>query len=319
MAVEGDVNFGRILVIGASGYVGSALALALRDDYEVLGTYHQHPVRIEGTTGFAMNCLHGGEILAAVQRYNPDLVIYAAGLTSSKACEANPAIADALNFRAPMLFFKVLPKPVPFLYLSTDIVFGDASKGTMPFSEKSKPVPMNALGSSKLKGENLVLGHQRLTYVLRVPRLYGESLGGPQKPCYSWAQWLQGQLEQGASVDAFTDQVRSFAYIGDVARAVRAFVKKAPTESTLYHLAPDEALNHAQMARLYCKAMGYDPALIREAEREGHPLSAVPQPRNCALSGEAFRKEYEFRFQGAEEGLIELAERLRTGYTRGWF
>jgi dTDP-4-dehydrorhamnose reductase len=318
MSDEGNTNFKRVMVVGASGYVGSALALALRDDYEVLSTYHQHPVRIEGTTGFPLNCLNGSEILTAVQRYSPDLVLYAAGLTSSRACEANPPVAEALNFRAATIFFKLLPKPVPFLYMSTDMVFGNGSKGAAPFTEKSKPVPMNEHGSSKLKGENLVMGHQRLTYVVRVPKIYGEVLGGPQRPRPSWLQWLQEQVERGTPVDVFTDQIRSFAYIGDIARAVRIFMKTAPTESSLYHLSPEQALSYADMARLYCKTMGYDPALIRDAKRSENPPSEVAQPLNCALSSEAFYKDYGFRLQNAAEGLQELSERLRTGFTRTW-
>jgi dTDP-4-dehydrorhamnose reductase len=311
-----DGRFRRIFIAGISGYVGSALAMGLRDEYEVIGSYHEHPVRIEGVTSIKMNCLMGGEILTAISRFDPDLVVYCAGVTSTDRSEELPQVAEALNFRAPAIFFKVLPKPVPFVYFGTDVIFGDPKKA--PFNEQARPKSVNTLALTKQKGEAMVYNHNRLTYVFRLPAIYGEVLGGPQYPRPTWLQWLQRSLEAGEKTPLFRDQVRSSIYIGDVVRAFKKFLKKAPLKSTLLNVAPEEGLSRLEFGKLFCREFGYDENLLVDISVDDNPETTIPRPKDCRLVGKLFQSSYSFNVQTAREGLKEMSERLRTGYTKNW-
>ncbi len=309
-------RFRRILIAGVSGYIGSALALGLRDEYEIVGTYYDHPVRIEGVTCIKMNCLMGGEILSALTRFNPDLVVYCVGLNSTDHCEEAPAIAEALNFRAPAIFFKVLPKPVPFVYFGSDVIFGDPKKA--PFKESDKPKSLNTLALTKQKGEAMVFNHSRLTYVFRLPAVYGETLGSIQYPRASWLRWLQRQLDKGEKVSLYKDQFRSSIYVGDVVRAFRKFLVKAPLKSSLLHIAPSVGQSRYEFGKLFCREFDYDENLLMESSINDNPETTIPRPKDIRLSGKIFEDIYKFTAQGPEEGLKEMAERLRTGYLKGW-
>ena len=39
-----------VLIVGGSGFVGTHLALKLRDAYKVFATYQKHPIRMRGVT-----------------------------------------------------------------------------------------------------------------------------------------------------------------------------------------------------------------------------------------------------------------------------
>ncbi len=309
-------RFRRIFIAGISGYIGSALALGLRDDYEVFGSYYDHPVRIEGVTGLKMNCLMGGEILSSITRYNPDLVVYCAGMTSTDQCEELPQVAEALNFRAPAIFFKVLPKPVPFVYFGADVIFGDTLKA--PFNEQARAKAVNTLALTKKKGEAMVYNHNRLTYVFRLPNVYGERLGGPQFPRDSWLQWLQRNLEAGERVSLYRDQIRSSLYVGDLVRAFKKFLGKAPMKSTLLNIAPERGYSRYEFGRLFCRQFGYDESLIMDSSVDDNPELTIPRPKDCRLVGSLFQESYKFLPQSAEEGLKEMSDRLRVGCTKGW-
>jgi len=309
------------MIIGASGYVGSALALGLRDDFEVFGTYYKSPpLWIEGVHSMKMDCLNGNEILHTVQRYRPDVVIYCAALASSAICEQHPLIADALNSRAPALFFKVLPRAIPFIYVSCDQVF--MAPGTDPlfrFTEDDDPNPTNELTTSKTKGEGMVLGHTRMTYVLRVGRIYGERLGSPQRPRENWVQRVLEHGEASTRIAATDDQWRSSVYVGDIVRACRLFLKRAPLSSTIFHLCADDARTEFESARKLLEVWGKDPECV--VARSLDALIAeqgVSEPRFSAMSPKRFETLYNFKFQSLDEGLLELRERLETGFTQSW-
>jgi dTDP-4-dehydrorhamnose reductase len=309
-------RFRRIMIAGVSGYIGSAMALGLRDEFEVVGTYYDHPVRIDGVNCIKMNCLMGGEILSALTRFNPDLVLYCVGLNSTDHCEEVPALAEALNFRAPAIFFKVLPKPVPFVYFGSDVIFGDPKRA--PFRESEKPKPLNTLAVTKQKGEAMVYNHNRLTYVFRLPNVYGETLGGVQFPRFSWLRWLQLQLQQGEKIRLYHDQIRSSIYIGDVVRAFRCFLKKAPQKSSLLHLAPSVGLSRYDFGKLYCRTFDYEESLLMESSVMDNPETTIPRPKDIRLSGQVFEGLYNFKAQRPEDGLAEMSERLRTGFLKAW-
>jgi len=317
LSLSVDPNrYKRILIAGASSYLGSALALGLRDDYEIMGTYYQHPIRIDGVTSIKMNCLMGGEILTALTRFNPDLVVYCAGLTSTDRCEEMPPMAEALNFRAPAIFFKVLPKPVPFVYFGTDVIFGDPKKA--PFKETSRPKSLNVLALTKQRGEAMTFNHSRLTYVFRLPNTYGETMGGIQSPRMSWLRWMQKKLDKGERVELYRDQIRSSLYIGDAVRAFRKFLKKSPVKSSLLHVAPDVGISRFEFGKLFCKEFDYDENLLVECSVNDNPEMTVPRPKDIRLDGSVFKDLYKFTCQSPQEGLKEMAERLRTGFIKPW-
>jgi len=314
------LRFRRVMIVGASGYLGSALATGLRDDFEIFATYNKSSFWIEGTHSFKLDCLSGNEILSNIQRYQPDIVIYCAGISSLATCQENPMIADAVNSRTTALFFKILPRAIPFVYISCDQVFSSPGVDLkFRFNEEDDPNPVNEFAESKIRGESLVLNHNRLTYVMRVARLYGERLGAPQRPRDSWVQRLLDKNHKGERIPALEDQWRSTVYIGDVVRALRKFLMRAPVSSTLFHLGAGDASTEFETSRALLEAWGHDPERIAGIKLDEHiALQRFPEPRFSAMSSKRFENLFAFKFQTFSEGAQEMRSRLEAGYAQTW-
>jgi dTDP-4-dehydrorhamnose reductase len=318
---DSTVPIHRVLIVGVSSYIGSALAISLRDDFEVFGSYHFHPCRIEGVHCFHMDVLDGAEILETVRRFQPSIVIYCAGVNDRNKAEQEASRADALNFKAPTIFFKLLPSNMHFLYFSPDEVFGQHQipAGRTSFKEDDLTMPLNQLAKTKHNGENLVLNHKRFTGCFRVGNIYGEVMGCPFNQKYTWVTSLQSALERGENPKLATNLLRTFVYIGDVARAVKLYLKNRTSTPELFHLASKSSMSFHAFGQLYAETFGFDSALIKGASYS-HPKGKErpPEAVNCSLDASKFEKTYDFKFQSAEEGLKEMYARLHMGWTRKW-
>lgn len=84
----------KVLILGASSYVGARLYVDLQDTHEVLGTY--------STTHLMKEHIHlditdADEVDRVITQAKPDLIIHAANNANGRWCEANPEEAKRLN------------------------------------------------------------------------------------------------------------------------------------------------------------------------------------------------------------------------------
>jgi dTDP-4-dehydrorhamnose reductase len=308
----------RILVVGASGYLGSALAQGLREDYEVFGTYYRHPTRLDGVTCAPLNLANGGDILELLKRLKPDVVLYAAGLFDLETCEAQRAEADTANFKSASVFHKLSQDPPRFVYYSMDEVYGMLSRPSEGgFTEKNEPAPTHHLGRTRAQGESSTVMTGRGNVVFRLGRLYGEAL----RPGAHLAKPpLHASFEKVAAGQAALfaqDLVRSPLYVGDVVRATSLLLKNfgAPGPGRLYNLGGPEALSDHDLGVQFAHAFGFDPALIKAGT-----LGAARNQRavRAPLDSGKIAADLGFHAQSARDGLGEWADRLKKGDTRTW-
>lgn len=156
----------RILLLGASGYVGGRLWSDLSPRHSVTGTCSSRrvaeliPIDLRDETA-----------LAELARQDFDVVIHAAGLVDLEQCEANPQLAHALNVRSVEVLIQALyGTSTRLIYLSSDNVFDGCLD---EYTEDDLPTPLSVYGRSKVAAENLLRGSRHL--VVRVPIVYGRS------------------------------------------------------------------------------------------------------------------------------------------------
>lgn len=151
----------RVVVIGAGGRLGGALAHQYREDFEVLGfTRAQLDIGDEQA------------VRAALEPLEFDFLILSAGLTAVDYCEANPREAYGLNAQAPGVLARLCAaKGAHMTCFSTDFVF--SGERCEPYSEEDEPNPLSVYGASKLEGERQVLNAAPSHLVVRLSWLYG--------------------------------------------------------------------------------------------------------------------------------------------------
>lgn len=162
----------RILIIGASGLVGShILAKAKADGHDVTGTYRNYPV--DGLVRLDLG--NEESTRALLNRVQPDWVIHAAGWTWVDGCEKDPERAFRENCEQPTKLARLCKAlGCRFVYFSTTYVF-DGKSG--PYSEEDVPNPINVYAKSKWAAEQRIqeiLGGQAL--IPRVICVWGKEV-----------------------------------------------------------------------------------------------------------------------------------------------
>lgn len=87
----------KILLTGASSYVGARLYLDLSRSYTVIGTYNQSKL----SKDFIMlDVTNKEDVNALIGKQRPDLIVHAAANANARWCDANPEAAILLNERS---------------------------------------------------------------------------------------------------------------------------------------------------------------------------------------------------------------------------
>jgi dTDP-4-dehydrorhamnose reductase len=155
----------RVLVLGASGYVGGAIWAWLSRRHAVVGTCSTRAIQ-----GLVPLDLRDQQALAgAVSGF--DVVVHAAGLVDLGTVEADPELAWLLNVRSVSELLSAIGPAAKLVYLSSDNVFDGTRE---QYTEEDDPSPINAYGRTKVAAEELILGSDRHLAV-RIPIMFGPS------------------------------------------------------------------------------------------------------------------------------------------------
>lgn len=151
----------RILVIGAAGQVGSALAHILPAHGEVIAVDRAR-----------LDLARPDAIVDAMRESKPDIVVNAGAYTAVDLAERERDTAFAINAHAPQVLAGEAKRiGAVLVHYSTDYVFD--GRATEPYDEDAAPAPLNVYGESKLAGERAIAASGAQAIVLRTSWVYG--------------------------------------------------------------------------------------------------------------------------------------------------
>ena len=285
----------RILLTGASGYMGRPLAAALAKRHQVTGTYLTEPAPIPGCGLVRLDLTDAAAVGRFVKESAPEVVIHAAADSKPEHCEKHPEEARRVNVAATETLSQAAAG-ARFLYISTDLVF-DGKKP--PYREDDPPNPMNLYGRTKVSAERAVLA--RAGEVLRLSLCYGWKKVGPGY----FTDWLHGSLAKGEKVSLFTDQRRAVLLMEDAVTMIERLLD-LPKAHAIMHMAGPRPVSRFEFGKAMCEVFGFDPGLVVPAVMADVP-GAAARPGDCSLDGSKLNLLLGFAPRGIREGL----ERLR--------
>ncbi len=151
----------KVLISGAQGQLGLALARRL---------YREHEVVALGRDGFDLadaNACH-----AVLERERPDVLLNCAAYTAVDRAESEPDVAHAINAGGPRHLAQSCHELGIFLvHFSTDYVFD--GNGTRAYVETDAPAPTSVYGQTKLDGERAISEISPAHLILRLSWVYG--------------------------------------------------------------------------------------------------------------------------------------------------
>jgi len=244
----------RVLITGAGGQLGHALAQAFADDDVVALTRDGWDV-----TDPASDTVSQGEF---------DLVLHTAAWTDVDGAEADPQGAAAVNVAGTA---HAAALRLPLVTFSTDYVF-DGRKRT-PYVESDGPNPMSAYGRTKLHAE---AASGPNAWILRTSWLFGAT----------GHNFLLTMLRLGAEHDEVTvvdDQRGSPTYVGHLAGTVRRLVDDDLPKG-LWHVAAAGDCTWADFAEAIFEEAGLDCTVRRITTAE--LVRPAPRPAYSVLRSE---------------------------------
>jgi len=237
----------RILLTGASGLVGSAVArAAARRGHTVIGITHRFTGALDGLSErHSLDLTDLDTLTTRVLHLWPDAVVNAAAASDPAACVADPGRAQTLNVALPGRLAQLAHHlNARLVHVSTEQVFaGDRA----PYAADDPPAPLHLYGRQKVAGENAVhAAAPDLAVTVRSPLLNGDSPGG-QRSLHErlFAAWAAGQTPR-----LYTDEIRQVAHADNLADVLVELCER-PDLTGRRHWAGAEALSrYAQGERI---------------------------------------------------------------------
>ncbi|MDE0881912.1 MAG: NAD(P)-dependent oxidoreductase [Myxococcota bacterium] len=222
----------RVLLLGASGRLGSALA-SLLEHCE--------------TPSSADLCLRNTDALARrIDELEPEVLINCAGMTDVDGCDRDPQTADELNGFAPgRLARRCASAGVTLVHISTDYVFSGHPEHN--HLEEDKLDPVNRYGQSKARGEGLVLDSGAKSLVARVQWLFGGAKS-------DFTRFVRGRVLAGQPVPVVSKQIGTPSFTADLALQLQALIHLE--REGILHLANGGEASRMQQAQHVAEQLG---------------------------------------------------------------
>jgi dTDP-4-dehydrorhamnose reductase len=292
-----------ILIIGASGYIGTRLALKLRDEYKVYGTYYKHKINIPGVTLFPFNAENRTWAKRIGYALRPDIVIFVVGNNETAAAESNPRKAEAVQTGGTATAANVSDLlQAKFIYVSTCYAF-DGTRGN--YHESDTVLPTTALGKAKLGGENYIRG-KSLNYVIaRTSPLFGRGNG----ISISFLDRLRMSLDRGQRIEVIADEYHSIAPLEGFADLIHRLIDSG-LKNKIVHYGGLTKVTQFEFAQAFAKRFKYDPALVIPKRRMSRRGTGEEPVRDYSLNSTATSEILKIKPLLLEESLDLVEKQL---------
>ena len=193
----------RILITGAAGLVGSALAEHCSGIGDAVISYDHNGLDITDS----------GAVDAAIVNDRPEAVINCAAWTDVDGCESDSEKARQANALGPENLAKAARKAsANFITISTDYVFDGEKEGF--YTQRDLPQPISVYGHSKLEGERRAQEAHARTIVVRSGYIFGPA-------GRNFLSTIISQAQRGEQLAAIADYWGTPTYGHDLAIRLR--------------------------------------------------------------------------------------------------
>ena len=262
-----------MLVTGAGGLLGSAVASLATEEHEVFAAFSKHvpscgnPVKLD--------LLDGEGTAAAVAKVRPDAIVHSAALTDVDRCEGDRDLAERVNHDATRTLSESAKRAGAFfLYVSTDYVF-DGARGM--YREEDQANPINLYGLTKLRGEQAVEASGTEFCIARGSVVYGAH---PAAGKVNYALWLIESLRRGERVRVLRDQHVSPTLNLSFAEMILEALERRLTG--IFHMAGASRVSRYDFAVALAGAFGLDSSLVEPVNMDEMRWVAK-RPRDSSL------------------------------------
>lgn len=269
----------KLLITGASGFLGWNICRAAKDRWDTVGTVFSHPVRIDGVNIFRVDLTVFQEVKRMFHEFRPDAVIHTAAAASPDYCQIHTSETHKINVDAAVNIAGLCADhEISLAFTSTDLVF-DGCRGM--YKEEDPVNPVNIYGEQKVLAEQKLLETYPDAAVCRMPLMLGLS-----SPAYkSSLQTIVKAFIGGGELTLFTDEFRSPLSAEMAARGLLLSLKKV---QGIIHLGGRERISRYDLGIMLADILHCDNPNITPCKQNDLTFAA-PRAADVSLdSSKAF-------------------------------
>ena len=257
----------RVVVTGATGFIGSVLCAALVDHgYQVTAQCRRRPERDEVVSGGARWVPLEVRTASAMDwrslLEDADVVIHLAARAHEGTSGQSRSHLRAINVEAAVSLAQQAYEAGirRFVYLSSIGVLGRS--GLAPLTETRAPAPADPYAWSKYEAERAlweaIPGTAMSLTVIRPPLVYGPNAPGNFGRLLAWTRHCRPLPLGGV-----TDNERSFVGLHNLVDFILRVLTHPQAENQVFHVADEETVSTAALLQMLARAAGHDPKLLR--------------------------------------------------------
>jgi dTDP-4-dehydrorhamnose reductase len=287
----------RLLLTGASGFLGWNLCRLAHHEWEIFGTFQANAIEIPGVRLCPLDLTSPADVTELFRRIRPHAVIHAAAAANPNLCQENPNGTARVNVEASIHIAALCADSrIPCLFTSTDLVFDGLNP---PYAEDDPPSPVNVYGMQKVRAEQGMMHEYPEVTICRMPLMFGD----PGPAASSFIQPMVRAMREGRELKLFTDEFRTPVSGRDAALGLLLVLGRGA--SGIIHLGGKERISRHAFGELLASALGIRGARLVRCLRQDVPMVA-PRSRDVSLDSS---KAFAMGFQPAplESSLKELA------------
>lgn len=298
----GDASREKVLIVGASGFLGRALCdVPFQGMGRVPAARNPRPP-YPGSDCIRVDVTDAESVVRAVSQVRPDWVINAAAEAGVDRCERNPDLAHRVNVCGTRNLIRACENAgVGLVTVSTNYVF-DGQAG--PYAETDPTNPINVYGRTKLEAEALVLASPCHGLVVRTAVLYGYRAGC--RP--NFVTWALESLLRGETIRVVTDEWANPTYVDELAAFLLGLCRRE--FRGVIHFAGSEFMSRYEMVRRICRCFDLDADLVLPVTSEELGQIA-PRPPGAGLKLDLARELFDPVMRSFSENLKRTGTEMR--------
>jgi dTDP-4-dehydrorhamnose reductase len=208
----------KILIIGASSYVGARLYFDIAKQHDVTGTFSQHQL---SPKFIHLDVTRPDEVSSVIEKAAPEIIIHVAQNPDPRWCEAHPDEARNLNITPTESIVHVAhEKGIKIIYISSYAAI----------------FPNNMYARTKRESEAIVQKAQGGYLILRPSFILGFSPNTTNDRPFNR---LLKNLDQGTPAEYDTSWKFQPTYVGHISEVILASVERSIWNQTIHITVPD--------------------------------------------------------------------------------
>ncbi|MDZ8081283.1 MAG: NAD(P)-dependent oxidoreductase [Nostoc sp. DcaGUA01] len=274
----------RLLITGASGFLGWHLCQLAKQQWEIYGTYFSHSIEIPGVKILKVNLTDFQELQQIFNAIRPAAVIHTAAQSQPNFCQTHPEESHAINVTASCNIAGLCAdNSIACAFTSTDLVFDGLNA---PYCETDFVSPVNIYGEQKAIAEAGMLERYPMTAVCRMPLMFGAATPTAK----SFIQPFIQSLKDGKDLNLFIDEFRTPVSGKTAAKGLLLALEKV---NGIINLGGKERLSRYDFGLLLAEIFELSTSGIKACRQQDVKMAA-PRPADVSLdSSKAFSLGYE--------------------------